>query len=123
LPEPAKEKRAGDEHDRRTDQNRQRAASAEGPIGDAGADVDAAGDSADARGGDVADAEAEQKPVAVAARLARRNHEFGAQESINRSDDGERQRGPENRRHERQEIAAPGNTVEVVEGGKAHGRA
>jgi len=48
------------------------------PISDAGADVDAAGNAADAGGGEVADSKMHQEPIAVASRLAGRRYELGA---------------------------------------------
>ena len=96
---------------------------AERPVGDAGTDVDAAGDSADARSGDVADTKANEKPVTVTAWLAGSSHELCAQERINRSNNGQRQRAAEDRGHERQKIAAARYTFEVLVGRQAHGRA
>ncbi len=71
-----------------------------------GADIDAAGDAADAGGGEVADAEANEQPIAVAARLVRRRHQLGAQQRIDGGDHGERQRAAEDGRRERSKVAA-----------------
>jgi hypothetical protein len=96
---------------------------AERPVRDAGTDVDAACNAANTGGNEVAGSEANEEPVAVAARFARRRHQLGAQQRIDRGDDGKRQRATENFRHERSEIAAASEARKIGEGRQTYSRA
>src|ERR1700677_1027278 len=95
------------------DQHRERCTGAKRPVSNAGADIDAAGNAADAGGGEIADSKPHEKPIAVAARLAERRYELGAQQRIDRGDDGERQRAAEDRRQKRDEITAARETSKI----------
>ena len=60
IAEPAEQQRTRDQQRRGIDQHRERRTRAERPVGDAGADIDAAGDAAEACGRQIGDAEPQQ---------------------------------------------------------------
>src|ERR1700749_887144 len=89
--EPAEEKNAYDQQHGGIDQDRQWRTCAECPVGNAGTDIDAAGDAAKASGRDVGYTEFAQYAIAITPGLAGRHDEFGAEERIDRRDDRERE--------------------------------
>ena len=98
LAKEGEKKGAGDQKRHSVDQHRQGCTSAKRPISDAGADIDTAGNAADARGGKIARSKTHEEPIAVLARLAGRGYELGAQQRVDRGDNGERQRAAKDRR-------------------------
>ena len=61
------------------DHHRQGCTGAKRSINDARADIDAAGNAANGGRGEIADSKTHEEPIAVAARLAGRRYELGAQ--------------------------------------------
>jgi hypothetical protein len=103
---PAEKKAARDQQRGGIDQNRQRRARAESAVGDAGADIGAAGDAAEAPGRHIGDAKLAQHAITVTPCLARCHDELCAKQRIDRGNDRERQCAAENGRRQLQQIAA-----------------
>ena len=98
LAKEGEKKGAGYQKRPSVDKHRQGCARAKRSINDARADIDAAGNAADAGGGKIAESKTHEEPIAVLARLAGRRYELGAQQRIDRGDNGERQRPAKDRR-------------------------
>jgi hypothetical protein len=92
IGEQRKQQRRRRQHRYGIDHHRNRAPSAEGAVGQARPDIDAAGDAAENSRKRIGNAETDQEPIVAGAELARLAGQLGAQQRIDRSNDRERQR-------------------------------
>ncbi len=103
----------GHQQQRRVDQDRNPRVAAEGSVGDARANIDAAGDAADGGRRCVSEAEPHEQVVAVTAWGARGVCELGAEHAVNRCDGGKRQRAGEDDKGEACELTQRGGVDEL----------